>query len=273
MSILLITDTQLGMALKNVKFGKWTERALNWSTDLEPSQKELENLDKIINLTNTKDLDFIVHTGDIINEIDKPNDLSNYKSFVNKIKSKINHVPGNHDVGIDSDKLSKEGINFYQKNFGKDFYSFQWNDFELFFLNSSIFINSENIDLYNEQIDFIKKTLNGLASGKRIIVFMHHPPYIDKKDILSSHQELIYSKGISYWTFEENINNEFFELFTNHSLEYIFTGHLHLNLETNFNNTKIITTSALGLPLGDDPSGYRIIDYIDGKLSYEFYSI
>ena len=273
MSILLITDTQLGMALKNVKFGKWTERALSWSTDLEPSQKELENLDKIINLTNTKDLDFIVHTGDIINEIDKPNDLLNYKSFVNKIKSKINHVPGNHDVGIDSDKLSKEGINFYQKNFGKDFYSFQWNDFELFFLNSSIFINSENIDLYNEQIDFIKKTLNGFASGKRIIVFMHHPPYIDKKDILSSHQELIYSKGISYWTFEENINNEFFELFTNHSLEYIFTGHLHLNLETNFNNTKIITTSALGLPLGDDPSGYRIIDYIDGKLSYEFYSI
>ena len=72
---------------------------------------------------------------------------------------------------------------------------------------------------------------------------------------------------------KENINNEFFDLFTNHSLEYIFTGHLHLNLETNFKNTKIITTSALGLPLGDDPSGYRIIDYIDGRLSYEFYSI
>ena len=88
MSILLITDTQLGMALKNVKFGKWTERALNWSKDLEPSEKELENLDKIIKLTNTKNLDFIVHTGDIINEIDKPNDLSNYKSFLIKLNLK-----------------------------------------------------------------------------------------------------------------------------------------------------------------------------------------
>ena len=75
MSILLITDTPQGMALKNVKFGKWTERALNWSTDLEPSEKELENLDKIIKLTNTKNLDFIVHTGDIINEIGKETEI------------------------------------------------------------------------------------------------------------------------------------------------------------------------------------------------------
>ena len=36
MSILLITDTQLGMALKNIKFGKWAEKALNWSDALDP---------------------------------------------------------------------------------------------------------------------------------------------------------------------------------------------------------------------------------------------
>ena len=59
----------------------------------------------------------------------------------------------------------------------------------------------------------------------------------------------------------------------NHKLEYIFTGHLHINLETSYNETKIITTSALGLPLGADPSGYRILDYKKGKLSYKFYPI
>ena len=86
-------------------------------------------------------------------------------------------------------------------------------------------------------------------------------------------------KTLSDWfkkkemTFEENINSEFFELFNDHKLEYIFTGHLHINLETSFHETKIITTSALGLPLGEDPSGYRIIDYKDGELSYKFYAI
>ena len=63
---------------------------------------------------------------------------------------------------------------------------------------------------------------------------MHHPPFIDKKDILSSHEELIYSKDLSYWIFEEKIKNEFFGLFKDHKLEYIFTGHLHINLETSF---------------------------------------
>jgi len=273
MSILLITDTQLGMALKNIKFGKWTQKALSWSNDLDPSEKELNNLNKFLQFANTHNPDFIIHTGDIVNEIDKPTDLSNYKSFVNEIGHKINHVPGNHDVGIDSDKLSAEGLNFYRQNFGDDFYNFQWNDFELFFLNSSKFINYDNKDFYNEQIDYIKQTLQGFSSSKRILIFMHHPPYIDKRDILSSHEELIYSKDLSYWIFEEHINNEFFNLFKDHQLEYIFTGHLHINLKTSFNKTKIITTSALGLPLGKDPSGYRIIDYKDGKLSYEFYPI
>ena len=270
MSILLITDTQLGMALKNIKFGKWTQKALRWSSDIDPSEKEVQNLNKFIQLTKQNNPDFIIHTGDIVNEIDKPTDLSKYKSFANEIGFKINHVPGNHDVGIDSDNLSIEGLNFYRKHFGNDFYNFKWNDFELFFLNSSKFINYENNDLYNQQIDFIKETLQGFSPSKRIIIFMHHPPYIDEKDIKSSHKELIYSKDLSYWTFEENINNEFFELFKDHNLEYIFTGHLHLNLETSFNNTKIITTSALGLPLAEDPSGYRIIDYKDGELSFEF---
>ena len=171
MSILLITDTQLGMALKNIKFGKWTEKALNWSDALDPSEKELKNLNKFLQFTNEHKPDFIIHTGDIVNEIDKPNDLSNYKSFVNNIEYKINHVPGNHDVGIDSDKLSREGLDFYHKHFGNDFYNFQWNDFELFFLNSSIFINYENKDFYNQQIDFIKQTLSGFSSNKRIIIF------------------------------------------------------------------------------------------------------
>ena len=40
-----------------------------------------------------------------------------------------------------------------------------------------------------------------------------------------------------------------------------------------FNKTKIIVTSALGVPLGNDPSGYRIIDFKNEKLSYDFYKI
>ena len=73
--------------------------------------------------------------------------------------------------------------------------------------------------------------------------------------------------------FEEKIYTDFFSLFENHCVDYIFTGHLHINLETHFNDTKIIATSAVGVPLGDDPSGYRIIDFKNENLSYNFFEI
>ena len=273
MSILLITDTQLGMALKNVNSEQWSPKILKWLENLEPSDKELQNLNKIQKVISENSFDFIVHAGDIVNEIDKSNDLNNYKNFIDKIDVDIHHVPGNHDVGLDPNNLSKEGLDFYNKNFGNDFYNFTWDEFELIFLNSSKFMNYSNQELYFEQIEFIKKTLKNFSPGKRIIIFMHHPPFIDKKDILKMGNDLIHGKDISYWMFEEKIYTDFFNLFKNHKVDYIFTGHLHINLETHFKETKIIATSAVGVPLGDDPSGYRIIDFKNKDLTYKFFKI
>ena len=273
MSILLITDTQLGMALKNVNSEQWSPKILKWLENLEPSEKELQNLNNILKVINENNFDFIVHAGDIVNEIDKSNDLNNYKNFNSKIDIDIHHIPGNHDVGLDPNNLSNEGLDFYSKNFGNDFYNFSWNEFELIFLNSSKFMNYSNQEHYFEQIEFIEETLKNISPRKRLIIFMHHPPFIDKKDILKMGNDRIHDKDISYWMFEEKIYIDFFNLFKNHNVECIFTGHLHINLETQFNYTKIISTSAVGVPLGDDPSGYRIIDFKNGKLSYNFYEI
>ena len=273
MSILLITDTQLGMAKKNLNSEMWNPKISKWIEGFEPSVKELINLNKVESIVNKFSPEFIVHAGDIVNEIDKNVDLENYLKFLNNINLKIHHIPGNHDVGIDPNNLSMKGLEFYKKNFGNDFYNFNWKGFELIFLNGSKFINYQNSNIYNEQLNFIKKTLKNFKSPKRIIVFMHQPPYIDEKDILRRGEKDLHGKDISYWAFENKINDEFFNLFENHSLEYIFTGHLHINLETQFKNTKIIVTSALGVPLGNDPSGYRIIDFKNEKLTYDFYKI
>ena len=118
MSILLITDTQLGMALKNVNSKQWSPKILKWSGEFGPSEKELNNLNKLRKVINDNNFEFIVHAGDIINEIDKSNDLENYKNFTNKTDLDIHHVPGNHDVGLDPNNLSPEGLDFYNKNFG-----------------------------------------------------------------------------------------------------------------------------------------------------------
>ena len=46
MSILLITDTQLGMAKKNLYSKMWNPKISKWIEGFEPSEKELINLNK-----------------------------------------------------------------------------------------------------------------------------------------------------------------------------------------------------------------------------------
>ena len=274
MKILLITDTQFGMCDDNLSSEKWSKIAKSWSLPSSGIEKEKQNLKYFIDYANKENPDLVIHWGDIINRIKNNIPLNEYLNLIKSLNPvPIYHVPGNHDVGEDPENLSLEGLKFYKNNFGRDCYNFKWKKFEMIFLNSSKFINYQNSDLYLEQINFIKKTLKSFKSKKRIIVFMHHPPYIDEKDILRIGEADIHGKDISYWTFNKKINKKFFNLFENHSLEYIFTGHLHINLETQYKNTKIIVTSALGLPLGNDPSGYRIIEYKNEKLSYDFFKI
>jgi len=274
MKILLITDTQFGMCDDNLSSEKWSKIAKSWSLPESGIEKEKQNLKNFIDFANKAKPDLVVHCGDIVNRISNSNPLNEYLDLIKKLNDvPIYHLPGNHDVGIDPENLSLEGLNFYNDFFGNDFYNLECKNFELIFLNSSKFINYQNTDLYKEQVDFIKKKLKAFTSRKRIIVFMHHPPFIDDKDILAKGENRIHGRDISYWTFNKKINEDFFNLFENHDLEFIFTGHLHINLETQYKNTKIIVTSALGLPLGNDPSGFRIIEFKNEKLSYDFFKI
>ena len=53
----------------------------------------------------------------------------------------------------------------------------------------------------------------------------------------------------------------------------MFTGHLHKNRIFKYKNITNITVSSIGVPLGEDPSGYYVVDYSDKNLNYEFISL
>ena len=69
MSILLITDTQLGMAKKNLNSEMWNPKISKWIEGFEPSVKELINLNKVESIVNKFRPEFIVHAGDIVNAV------------------------------------------------------------------------------------------------------------------------------------------------------------------------------------------------------------
>ena len=115
MKILLITDTQFGMCDDNLSSEKWSKIAKSWSLPDIGIEKEKRNLKNFIDFANKVKPDLVVHCGDIVNRISNSNPLNEYLHLVKKLNDvPIYHLPGNHDVGIDPENLSLEGLNFYK---------------------------------------------------------------------------------------------------------------------------------------------------------------
>ena len=119
MKILLITDTQFGMCDDNLSSEKWSKIAKSWSLPESGIEKEKRNLKNFIDFANKVKPDLVIHCGDIVNRISNSNPLNEYLDLIKKLNDvPIYHLPGNHDVGIDPENLSLEGLNFYNDFFG-----------------------------------------------------------------------------------------------------------------------------------------------------------
>ena len=286
MKIFLITDSQLGMVASMLNQNRLLEQIYNWSksTNNEESiKKEASNIKSFVQISNSINPDLIVHCGDVVNDIRDNDSISKFKMATSNLQGKAKMLisPGNHDVGENPGLISRSGLDIYKSVFGNSYHSYDINKYRLIFINSSLFMNPDELkNIYNSQLEFIDKSIKNLPVDMKVIVFTHHPPYLDPKDTIL---DVAFSKNISskdidqelsYWMFPENSRNAFFDIFRKYNckIECIFTGHLHTNIETSYKGTKIITTSALGLPLGDHPSGYRIID-LDHTMKQAFFEI
>tara|TARA_B110000438_G_C15714493_1_gene606863 strand:- start:35 stop:895 length:861 start_codon:yes stop_codon:yes gene_type:complete len=274
MKILLITDSQLGMVSGLLQEDRLAEQIYNWSKSSnkdECTKKEASNIKKFVQISNSINPDLVIHCGDVVNDIQDKDSIFKFRKIISKLENNVKMLiaPGNHDVGENPVLISRSGLDIYKSVFGNSYHSYDINKYRLIFINSSLFMNPDELkNIYNSQLEFIDKSIKNLPVDMKVIVFTHHPPYLDSKDTIL---DVAFSKNISskdidqelsYWMFPENSRNTFFDIFSKYNckIECIFTGHLHTNIETSYKGTKIITTSALGLPLGDHPSGYRIID-------------
>jgi hypothetical protein len=53
-------------------------------------------------------------------------------------------------------------------------------------------------------------------------------------------------------------------------VKYIFCGHYHRNAGGFYKDLELIVTSAIGASLGKDPSGFRIVNVMEDKISHKY---
>ncbi|MFH1347803.1 MAG: metallophosphoesterase [Candidatus Margulisiibacteriota bacterium] len=185
------------------------------------SHEGYETFDRLIKKVNKeKDLAFAVHLGDAI-QYDGERNHEDYLKREAKLKLKVYHVPGNHD-------LAGKGYLAYRKLMGPYYYSFDYKNSHFIVLNNA-FPNSFDA----KQFAWLKKDL-AATDKENIFVFLHRPVF-DASEIFSG-----------YVMSGREVTEELMALFDKYKVDYVFAGHIHCYAKVKRGTVYIVSGGAGG---------------------------
>ena len=238
-----ITDPQFGMFDNNERF-----------------EKETVLYEKAVAKINNLNPDFVVITGDFVHDQNSVSQIDEFKRITAKINPKIPvyYTPGNHDIGQTPDKAS---IKKYNKNYGSDKFSFYHKGSSFIGFNSGL-IKAKLADPEQEQFNWLAKKLKKSENAQHIILFCHYPFFNKTVD-----------EPTAYSNIDLEYRKKYLDLFNTNKVEAVFSGHYHNNSLAKYGKTQLVTTSALGKPLGKVPSGMRIIKVYSDRIEHEYFGL
>jgi 3',5'-cyclic AMP phosphodiesterase CpdA len=222
--------------------------------------KETELYEKAVEAINRLNPDFVVITGDLVNNRNDRAQIEEFKRITSKINKDIHvwYSPGNHDIGQSPEQ---EDINSFTADYGHDRFSFKHKNSLFIGLNSCI-IKSGTTESEQVQFEWLKKEILNCKKANHIIIFTHYPFYINEWD-----------EPESYSNISVETRNRYLSLFKEYHVSAVFAGHLHKNVTTKYGDTEFVITSSSGKPLGADSSGFRVIKVYSDRIESVFYKL
>ena len=221
--------------------------------------------------------DFVVTCGDIINRWGSEEEVREALTIAAELDDGIPMcwVAGNHDV-IDyydggGTHPTEATLAAYRSRFGRDCYAFQHRGVSFIVLNSSLMCHLEEQleDHWRGQLRFLETELESSRERGSVhtIVFVHYPFYLHHPDEEWSEED--------WWEVGLVIPLErrrvVLDLFERYSVSAVFAGHTHKNYFDWYGTTQMVTSSAVGYPMGDDPPGYRIVRVFEDRIDHDYY--
>ena len=225
---------------------------------------ETAHFEKAISEANRLKPAFVVVTGDLINRPFDAPQMAEYKRIIKQLDPSIPlySVPGNHDVG---NIPAPNDITKYRSSFGNEYYTFSYGSMLGIVLNSVYLHSPQNVpNEAKQQEEWLIKTLEKAnhKKYKNIFVFLHHPLFI-KED----------NEADEYFNIPLVRRKKYLDLFAAHGVKYIFAGHYHRNAFGKTAKLDMVTTGPVGLALGKDSSGFRIISVSGTSVSHRYYAL
>ena len=223
--------------------------------------------EKAIAAANRLNPAFVVISGDLVEDPENLEQLAELQRITAKLHPHIpvHRAPGNWDVG---NTPTPETLNRYRENFGDDYFAFQHSGSSFIVLNSCLgFDDSQIPGEWDRQMAFLRASLveaRDRDSGHTVI-FLHHPIYGSDP-----------GEEDSWATIRKDKRRDLLDLFETHPVSAVFSGHWHRchYIEHKYGDHKgipMITTGPVGYPLGEDPSGFRIIKVSQDRIEHQYY--
>lgn len=154
-------------------------------------------LEQAVKDTNLLDPDLVMTVGDLINgynqETEWMEEMREYRGVMNELRMPWFPVAGNHDVywrgknPEERPELEHEGN--YEKHFGPLWYWFAHKDHGFLVLYTDetgdaskpkSFQDKDQIQMSQEQLDWLSQSLKEMKDLKQVFVFLHHPRWLSQ---------------------------------------------------------------------------------------------
>ncbi len=226
--------------------------------------QETQLFEKAIAHTNRLAPAFVINTGDLINDPGNEKQINAVLHTIQKFDKSIPFymIPGNHDIG---DAPTEQSLSWYRKSIGNDWYSFDYGRWHFIGLNSCIIANGEHmVQDVEKQWDWLNDDLEqtGLGNNMNIVVFMHHPLFLDNPE-----------EADDYFNVPRQIRQMYLNLFQKYDIKTIFAGHLHQNNIAVNSQLEVVTTGPVGMPLGLAYSGFRIVKVYADCMEHKYFGL
>jgi 3',5'-cyclic AMP phosphodiesterase CpdA len=254
-----MADPQLGMSGSPLWLaffgGTWDDDAF---------QVDAKLFERAIAHANELKPAFVVICGDLVNRVGHSGQIAEFQRIASTLDPSIPLylVAGNHDVG---NEPTKESLRAYRATFGPDWYSFRQGDVYGIVLNSQLIdAPEEDPGEAHDQLTWLREELiRAESSGaQHLLVFQHQSYFLESPD-----------EEDQYFNIDTGSRAVYLGLLKEAGVEAVFAGHYHRNSYGRDETLDMITTGPVGRPLGDDPSGFRIVAIGRDSLPHEYFAL
>jgi 3',5'-cyclic AMP phosphodiesterase CpdA len=226
--------------------------------------RETANFERAIAAANRLRPAFVVVAGDLTHRAGDAAQIAEYLRIVAQLDKSIPlyNVPGNHDLAL---PLSAASVRAYRQVFGPDYYTFENHGLFGIVINTSLIKEPAGApEDAAAQEAWLRTTLAQArrTHHRRIMVFQHHSWFLAQA-----------AEPDQYYNLPLARRRDLLDLLEQSGVSHVFAGHYHRNALGRDGNFEMVTSGPVGRPLGNDPSGIRIVTVRGDSVTHRYYSL